>query len=300
MEGIRVPERSSPTLESNPVASLSRSGSRHELFNHDDTKILYDILDYDVADRIFEELKSEIQWNEMLHCGGSVPRLIAVQGEVAEDGSQPIYRHPTDQQLSLSPFSPTVELIRQKVETAMGHKVNHVLLQYYRDGLDCISEHSDKTLDISPQTFIGNYSLGAQRTMVFRTKTSNGSRHVYRVPLPHNSLCRMGPITNKYWLHGIRPDKRASGIKSIEESAFNGGRISLTFRLIGTFLDSSGEKIWGQGATAKKRSDARFIKYKDTQEAERMIQAFKRENSDCNFDWQATYGNGFDSLHIFR
>jgi len=244
----------------------------------------------------------------MSHQGGDVPRLVCVQGEVAEDGSLPIYRHPADESPSLLPFSPYVSSIRDEVEKRLGHTVNHVLIQFYRDGTDHITEHSDKSLDIVPHTFIANVSLGAQRTMVFRTKkaakvdgTSDNPttpRTIIRAPLPHNSMCKMGLVTNMRWLHGIRQDKRMASEKSQSELAFDGGRISLTFRLIGTFLDKHQQKIWGQGATSKTRNTANTVINGDTPEAESMIRAFGTENHSSEFDWNKVYGQGFDVLHI--
>ena len=38
---------------------------------------------------------------------------------------------------------------------------NHALIQWYRSGLDHISEHSDKTLDIEHGTPVVSVSLGA-------------------------------------------------------------------------------------------------------------------------------------------
>ena len=99
----------------------------------------------------------------MSHQGGDVPRLVSVQGEIGEDGSIPIYRHPADESPPLLPFTPAVSLIRSEVERRLGHKVNHCLIQFYRNGTDYISEHSDKTLDIAPDSFIANVSLGASK-----------------------------------------------------------------------------------------------------------------------------------------
>ena len=66
-------------------------------------------------------------------------------------------------------------------------------------------------------------------------------RKSQRIPLPHNSLFILGPETNRKWTHGIKPDKRLETLKSDEEigEEFDGGRISLTFRWIGTFLSPS-------------------------------------------------------------
>ena len=275
-----------------------------------DTTIIHDLLDNEAAEGIFERIRDEVRWQKMSHQGGDVPRLVAVQGEIGEDGSIPIYRHPADESPPLLQFSAVVSQIRERVEEKLGHPVNHVLIQFYRDGNDYISEHSDKTLDIVLNTFIANVSLGAQRTMVFRTKkqqtVSDGSkndetiqpRQATRAPLPHNSMCRMGLVTNMHWLHGIRPDKRMTSEKSADELAFNGGRISLTFRKIGTFLSKDQQKIWGQGAIAKTKKDARTVINGDNAESEKMIRAFGKENHSSEFNWKEQYGGGFDVLHI--
>ncbi|PMD65984.1 uncharacterized protein K444DRAFT_518541 [Hyaloscypha bicolor E] len=315
------------STETQPSTSLSVEGSKHKedspksshlpasnadgLFSlcEGDTSIIHNLLDDESEKGIFEKLRDEVRWQKMSHQGGDVPRLVVVQGEVEEDGSIPIYRHPADESPPLLPFSPTVSLIRAQVEKKLGHPVNHVLIQYYRDGTDYISEHSDKTLDIVPKTFIANVSLGAQRTMVFRTKKPHKTddtvniapakpREAVKAPLPHNSLCRMGLVTNMRWLHSIRQDKRPTQEKKPEELVYGGGRISLTFRLIGTFLDKDHQKIWGQGAVAKTKEEARRVINGKTEEAERMIYAFGTENQSSEFGWKATYGEGFDVLHM--
>ncbi|CZS88098.1 uncharacterized protein RCO7_01066 [Rhynchosporium graminicola] len=278
-----------------------------------DTTIIKNILDDKIADNIYEQIRDEVRWQTMSHQGGEVPRLVAVQGSLAGDGSIPIYRHPADESPPLLPFSATVSLIRKEVEKHLGHEVNHVLIQMYRTGSDYISEHSDKTLDIVPDTFIANVSLGAQRTMVFRTKRRKGSkkkgsdaaienvvepRQTQRAGLPHNSMCKMGLLTNERWLHGIRQDKRLASEKMAEELAYQGGRISLTFRLIGTYLDKDQTKIWGQGAVAKTKEKARTVLNGNTSEAEQMIRAFGNENQSTEFDWKEFYGIGFDVLHL--
>ncbi|KAI0109308.1 hypothetical protein F4776DRAFT_657276 [Hypoxylon sp. NC0597] len=277
-----------------------------------DTTVIYDVLPPPLSENIFERLRDEVQWQRMFHQGGEVPRLVAVQGQVDPDGSMPLYRHPADESPPLLPFSPTVLEIKEVVEKHLGHSLNHVLIQFYRGGNDYISEHSDKTLDIAKDSFIANVSLGAARTMTFRTKrqrkskvstdakssTAGLGRETQRAPLPHNSLCKMGLITNMRWLHSIRQDKRMDSEKSDEELAYGGGRISLTFRKIGTFLDREGRLIWGQGATAKTREAAKPVINGQTPEAIKMLRGFGRENQLTEFDWDEYYGDGFDVLHI--
>lgn len=283
-----------------------------------DTTVIANVLPPSLAADAFKRLLDEVSWAGMSHMGGEVPRRIAVQGTVDEDGTMPVYRHPADESPPLLPFSPTVAKIKDAIEEHLGHPLNHVLIQHYRSGNDYISEHSDKTLDVVKGSFICNVSLGAERTMVFRTKrppkpkgqqpdsdpesstldADKIKRQVQRTPLPHNSLCRMGLATNACWLHAIRQDKRGDREKTPAELAYNGARISLTFRHIGTFIDGAQSKIWGQGAVSKTREGAQPVVNGQTPEAVRMLQAFGTENHSSDFDWPANYGAGFNVLHM--
>ncbi|KAH7083058.1 hypothetical protein BKA63DRAFT_142513 [Paraphoma chrysanthemicola] len=267
-----------------------------------------------LSDLIFTQLYNEVRWQKMMHQQGEVPRLVCCQGQFGDDGSMPVYRHPADQSLPLLHFSPKVQVIRKQAEKLVGHPLNHVLIQLYRSGNDYISEHSDKTLDIVKGSSIVNVSFGAQRTMRLRTKKSSkptaasisenkatdedNQRETQRVHLPHNSMFVLGLDSNSKWLHGIMADKRLPAERSIAETAYNGTRISLTFRHIGTFLDARSATIWGQGATAKDARDAADVINGDEDESERMIRAFSKENHNADFDWDTHYGAGLDVLHL--
>lgn len=92
--------------------------------------------------------------------------------------------------------------MRREAEKCVGHDLNHVLVQLYGNGQDYIKEHSDKTLEIAPQSTIVVISFGAQRTMRLRTKrdivTSPSENSPsspcglksspQRVHIPHNSM----------------------------------------------------------------------------------------------------------------
>lgn len=274
-----------------------------------DCRLYVDLIDPEEAERAFYSCRESVKWQKMFHRSGQVPRLVAVQGTVAQDGSIiPIYRHPADESPELLAFDPTVNHLRLAAEKAVGHPLNHVLIQLYRNGEDNISEHSDKTLDVVHGSSIVNLSLGAQRTMVLRMKRSavvSGHENVVsdtmrpsqRIPLPHNSLFVLGQESNQYWLHAIRADKRPSSQKEPAELAFAGERISLTFRHIGTFINSIARTIWGQGATSKTREGAKRlltgIEAEEAQEA--MIRAFGQENHrSTDWNWDEWYGRGFD------
>ena len=244
----------------------------------------------------------------MHHIGGEVPRLVCVQGDVDTDGSKPVYRHPSDRSLPLEPMSDTVEAIRRKVQVAVGHPLNHVLIQLYRRPQDYISEHSDKTLDIKWGSNIVNVSFGAERTMRLRTKrtilasgvpTMQDLRRTKQlIPMPDGSVFIMGPKTNAKWLHGIMADKRREVERSQGERAYGGERISLTFRWIDTFLDKEERLIWGQGAKGKTYEESQTVINSNHLESEGLLQAFGRENQSSEYCWHDIYGVGSNVLHF--
>ena len=145
-------------FELNPLPALGASCSKSRKFlpsassymkpgdniGTGDSRILHKVLSSPLSDDAFQLLGEEVDWQTMHHRGGEVPRLVAVQGQIGKDGSVPLYRHPADESPPLLRFSPTVERIRRVVEEAVKQPLNHVLIQLYRDGIDNISEHSDK------------------------------------------------------------------------------------------------------------------------------------------------------------
>lgn len=279
------------------------------------SSIQYDLLPPDRLDGLFHKLKEEVTWQKMHHQTGEVPRLVSCQGTIGAGGYMPVYRHPSDETIALLPWTTAVNEIRQVAETIAGHELNHALIQLYRAGTDFISEHSDKTLDISPGSFIVNASFGAERVMRLRTKriqpTSTPAtasaetstqdpqaRTTHRIRLPHNSALLMSLETNARYLHSINPDKRPASELTSAEKAYGGQRISLTFRQIGTFLDAKSETIWGQGAIGQEREDAKRVVTGDAVEADRLVRGFGAENAAAEIRWEEWYGEGSNVLHL--
>ena len=315
LSNSEVPEHKS-ALSSEPSDRIGEGDSyiTHDLLpSNKEAKLAND--GYDV-DHIFQQLYDEVRWQKMFHQQGEVPRLVAVQGEISEDGTEPIYRHPSDQALPTMRFSPAVQHVREHVQKTLKQPVNHVLIQLYRSGTDYISEHSDKTLDIVHGSSIANASFGAQRTMRLRLKKSaltseqlekyeqdpSGSRQTHGVFMPHNSLFVLGPKTNTRWLHGINADKRPSNIRADAETAYGGIRISLTFRHIGTFISPGPDnrpRIWGQGATSKSKESARLPINNNHKESEKLVHTFGKENHSSELsEWERIYSGGSDVVHL--
>ena len=134
MEGI---ERTTPT----PMSILGPGAHLGE----GDSQIIHDALSNTLAENAFRVVKDEVDWQVMRHRSGEVPRRVAVQGEYGnQGGAVPLYRHPADETPPFQEFSPTVRKICDELQVLLKQPFNHCLIQLYRNGLDNISEHSDK------------------------------------------------------------------------------------------------------------------------------------------------------------
>ena len=140
------------------------------------------------------------------------PRLTAWHGDLA-------YRY-SGIELQPTPWTPTLQALREKVQVVTGHPFNSVLLNYYRDEGDKMGMHSDDEKSLGPNPVIASLSLGATRNFVLRHKTRKDLDSI-RVPLSSGSLLLMGGALQHHWRHGLNAQSRACG-----------ARVNLTFRLI--------------------------------------------------------------------
>jgi hypothetical protein len=258
-------------------------------------RLYKEVLEEELFSNIYNLLKDELLFSSMMHKGGEVPRLIAIQADI-QNGIKPIYRHPSNNQPETVNFTPFVKLIKNEIEEVIGEKYNHCLIQLYRNGNDYISEHSDKTLDVTKGSTIVNYSVGALRRMIIKNKSTK-EKMIY--DLPHNSLFCLSWEDNKHFVHSIKQDKREDKFKSEEELAYNKERISLTFRNISTFELPDG-RIFGQGSRYKTIEELPPInKYNDllnyslNYENTKLLESFSNENKQHNFNWDENYKPGF-------
>ena len=82
---------SKPLRKIKGIPALLREGDK---MGEGDTKLVNGILPPDLENVAFDRLRHEVRWRTMLHRGGEVPRLVAVEGEIGKDGRQ----------VGLSPF----------------------------------------------------------------------------------------------------------------------------------------------------------------------------------------------------
>ena len=310
---MRVVTSEEPFIIKLSISVMAEAPMSSEIFDGcSDSSLRLNFLPKSLSEVAFVNLLNEISFSEMTLQNSPVPRLVAIQGDIA-DQIEPVYRHPTDVQPALTNWTPTVLEIKDYINDLIGQKVNHVLIQLYRSGSDNIGPHSDKTLDITRGTAILTVSLGATRTLILRPKTGNHEstltpRITHKIPLPSNSLFTLGSETNAQYLHSIKADKRPNSQKTQEELTCSGQRISLTFRCISTYLDRLTGNLIGQGApnTLVTSSSAGLVDrnhdsfmHDDSTESEqqKMINAFSAENNQTSFDWNLNYGEGFRTMH---
>jgi len=104
------------------------------------------------------------------------------------------------------------------VEQISGEKFNACLLNYYHNGSEAMSWHSDNEKEILKHSAIASVSFGAERKFGFK---HNFSKEEISLMLENGSLLIMKDKTQIYWKH-----KLYTNAKIIEP------RINLTFRTI--------------------------------------------------------------------
>eukprot|EP01031_Cornospumella_fuschlensis_P036581 gene36581-44374_t len=245
--------------------------------------------------RYFTDLLEQVNFKEMFNQGHPVPRLVAEEFLEHPELGTPIYRHPHDSSPSSSPMHPVVQEITRRIYTHipdLTDRLNHALIQHYRDGSDTIAAHSDKTLDIDLHTPILNVSIGSTRYMYLQHKQQKNI--LQKLPLRHGEVVVFGLDTNKHWFHEI-----PKLIPTPQHELFGTSRISLTFRAIRTF-DSSYGVLIGQGSVYKTIEEFLRVQrdggdiHSRGGSKEDLIAAFSKENKQSGeFNWQDSYGGGF-------
>lgn len=153
---------------------------------------------------LFEELKTEIEWDERMKA-----RLTASFGTAYNysDISYPFRKMPS-----------AIEDLCGRINDELKFLPNNCLINYYPNGKSKMGFHADQIDILAKDTGIVIISLGETRMLKFR-KTANHSE-TYEFQLSTGSLIYMSQEIQKIWQH------------SIPKSETENGRMSLTFRKI--------------------------------------------------------------------
>jgi alkylated DNA repair dioxygenase AlkB len=130
------------------------------------------------------------------------------------------------------PWTKELYTVKERVEATAGVQFNRVLLNYYRDGNDSVSWHSDTLPADGVHHEIASVTFGETRLFKVRHKTDSDINQV-SIPLTHGSFLLMGASMQDLYEHHVPKTKKAVG-----------PRINLTFRI----ADFS-KKIYYAGST---------------------------------------------------
>jgi alkylated DNA repair dioxygenase AlkB len=173
-----------------------------------------DFLDAQIAESYFQRLIQELNWQadtiKMFGKTITTERLYAWHGDEAFD-----YAYSGKSRLA-APWTPTLFEIKKLLEDKVGTSFNCCLLNYYADGSQGMSWHSDDEKVMEANGIIASVSLGAERIFEFKHKSDTIRK---KILLENGSLLLMQGETQKHYLHQLPKSKKVKG-----------ARINLTFR----------------------------------------------------------------------
>ncbi len=107
--------------------------------------------------------------------------------------------------------------LKNSIEEKTGNKFNYALLNYYKDGNDYVSQHSDNEKSIVKDSTIASVSFGQERAFIMKNKQT---KQKIVIPLKSGSLLLMKGKVQEKWTHGINKTKKKCS-----------KRYNITFRL---------------------------------------------------------------------
>lgn len=109
--------------------------------------------------------------------------------------------------------------IKEQIEKVAEVEFNSVLMNWYRDGEDYISWHTDAEPELGKNPIIGSVNFGATRR--FQLRRFDDNKEKIEVPLKHGTFLLMRGETQHFWQHAVP-----------KESKIKEARLNLTFRII--------------------------------------------------------------------
>ena len=121
---------------------------------------------------LFYYLQQNLNWQQpnitVFGKTGPIPRL---QCFISEENLEYGY---SGHKLDLEPWPDVLLAMRTRLENHLQQPFNSILVNYYRDGHDCMGWHSDDEAELGPEPTIACVSLGAERLFTERTRRRGG------------------------------------------------------------------------------------------------------------------------------
>lgn len=201
------------------ILSVSPNGASRLAIHHD-------FIEPSEQEWMFEQLRSEIQWQERYFFNKD--RVMVVQPRLMCWFGDSGYTY-SGQTIAPHKLSPLLEMLRDRVQEKTGFEFNSLLANLYRDDKDGVDWHSDAVECLGRAPTIASLSFGATRTFELRQNPVAGgnededfklSQHV-KVPLEAGMLIVMEDAMQADWQHRVP-----------KEYHHREPRINLTFRKI--------------------------------------------------------------------
>ena len=169
------------------------------------------------SDEYFKKLIQTCPWShDSIKIAGKTIPIPRLQCWMGDPGA--IYAY-SGINLTHNAWSPIVLELKTIAENLSSSKLNSVLINRYRNGLDSVSWHADDEKSLGDIINIASVSVGANRDFQFKSK--HNSEEKKEIELTHGSLLVMHDPLQQNWLHQIPVRKKVSK-----------PRINLTFRYI--------------------------------------------------------------------
>ncbi|MFV5526025.1 alpha-ketoglutarate-dependent dioxygenase AlkB [Acinetobacter variabilis] len=143
----------------------------------------------------------------------SLPRVSAWYGDSGMD-----YTY-SGIKLKANPWIPALIWLKQQLEQVSATEFNSVLLNWYRDGQDHISWHTDAEKELGRNPTIASLNFGESRRFLLRENNDHDNK--IEISLGHGDLLVMKGALQHHWQHSVPKQTKVSS-----------GRLNMTFRKI--------------------------------------------------------------------
>ncbi len=175
-----------------------------------------DFLSCAEADALLARLMEEIAWEQHhVRLFGRVLPAPRLSCWIGDSGASYTY---SAMRFEPRCWTPTLGVLRDRLNDLLGAGFNSVLANRYRSGADGMGWHADDEPELGPQPLIASLSLGASRRFLLRSRDRSRRAELL---LSHGSLLVMDGDTQSLTQHSLPKTARAVG-----------ERINLTFRRI--------------------------------------------------------------------